>query len=65
MTQPADDERIEHRAHLLPEEESTGSDDPVAQAEVILADSDARTDDPEGTKHDSHQTPDRSDARDR
>jgi hypothetical protein len=58
MTEPLDDERVEQRAHLLPEEEASGSDDPQTQAEIILEDSDARTADPEGTKHDSSQTPD-------
>ncbi len=38
-----DRERIETRADLLPEERSAGSDDPEAQAEAILADSDERT----------------------
>jgi 4-alpha-glucanotransferase len=52
-----EDERVEHRAQLLPEERAAASDDPEAQAEVILADSDARTEDPEGTMRDSHQTP--------
>jgi hypothetical protein len=42
-----DQERYESRAnHLLPEEESTGSDDPRAQAEAILQESDVREDDP-------------------
>jgi hypothetical protein len=44
-----DRERVETRADLLPEEKSAGSEDPEAQAEAILADSDERTDDPEGT----------------
>lgn len=56
MTDP-DDHRAEHRA-LLPEEEAAGSDDPQAQAEVILADSDERTEHPEETKRRSTQTPD-------
>ena len=45
-TQPPD------RAHLLPEERATGSDDPQAQAEAILADSEERTEhpDPEDTQ---------------
>jgi hypothetical protein len=58
MTERPDEERVEHRAQLLPEEEVRGSDDPQAQAEIILEDSDTRTADPEGTKHDSVQTPD-------
>jgi hypothetical protein len=48
--QEAERERVEMRAEdLLPEEESAGSEDPRAQAEAILADSDERTEDPEGT----------------
>jgi hypothetical protein len=58
MTEAPDDGRIEQRAHLLPEEEASGSDDPQTQAEIILEDSDTRTADPEGTKRDSQQTPD-------
>jgi len=42
------DDRVESRAeHLLPEEEVAGSDDPIAQAEVILEESDEREADPE------------------
>jgi hypothetical protein len=42
----ADRERVESRAgHLLPEERATGSDDPQAQADAILAESDEREDD--------------------
>jgi hypothetical protein len=38
-----DDRRVEERAaELLPEEVAAGSDDPEAQAEAILADSDER-----------------------
>ena len=49
----------ERAAELLPEEQAAGgSDDPEAQAAAILEDSDERTADPEGTKHDSVQTPD-------
>ncbi len=54
----ADDERVERRAELLPEEQDAGSDDPTAQAEAILADSDERTEDPEETRRESTQTPD-------
>lgn len=54
----ADDARADSRAELLPEEQAAGSDDPHAQAEAILAESDERTDDPEGTQHESSQTPD-------
>ena len=49
--------RVESRAHLLPEEETAGSDDPEAQAEVILEDSDARTERREESMRESHQTP--------
>ncbi|MGK5742407.1 hypothetical protein [Micromonospora sp. URMC 103] len=37
-------DRVESRAHLLPEETAVGSDDPEAQAEAILTESDARED---------------------
>jgi hypothetical protein len=53
-----DDERIRSRAELLPEEVAAGgSDDPEAQAAAILEESDERTDDPEGTRAESTQTP--------
>jgi len=55
--EPADDERVESRAQLLPEEEVAGSDDPTAQAAAILADSDERTERREETMRESHQTP--------
>jgi hypothetical protein len=55
---PEDADRIATRAELLPEEEAAGSDDPEAQAEAILEESDERVDDPEGTRHESTQTPD-------
>lgn len=38
-----DDDRVAHRAELLPEEQVVGSDDPEAQARAILAESDERT----------------------
>ncbi|MER5335984.1 hypothetical protein [Micromonospora sp. NPDC002717] len=40
-----DQERVESRAHLLPEEAAVGSEDPQAQAEVILEESDIREED--------------------
>ncbi|MEH1015863.1 hypothetical protein V6U90_22475 [Micromonospora sp. CPCC 206060] len=44
---PVDDGRVDSRAgHLLPEELAVGSDDPHAQAEAILAESDLREGDP-------------------
>jgi len=59
MTEQPDPERVRQRAHeLQPEELAVGSDDPEAQAEAILADSDERTEHPEETKRRSHQTPD-------
>jgi hypothetical protein len=42
-TPTPDDERVESRAELLPEEQAAGSDDPEAQARAILAESDERT----------------------
>jgi hypothetical protein len=57
MTEEPDQDRVAGRQHLLPEEVAAGSDDPAAQAETILEDSDARTEDPEGTLHRSTQTP--------
>lgn len=63
MTETSDggaDHRVDTRAELLPEERAAGvSDDAHHQAEVILADSDRRTEDPEQTKHESGQTPER------
>lgn len=38
-----DHERVADRAALLPEEQAVGSEDPRAQAEAILEESDART----------------------
>jgi hypothetical protein len=58
VSESPDDDRVETRAELLPEEETAGSDDPHAQAEAILEESDERTDDPEGTRAESTQTPD-------
>jgi len=56
MTEPTED-RVERRAELLPEEVSAGSEEPRAQAEAILEESDERTEHPEETRHESHQTP--------
>ncbi|MDQ1745002.1 MAG: hypothetical protein QOE23_3341 [Pseudonocardiales bacterium] len=61
MVEHPDESRIDSRANLGPEELAAGSDDPHRQAEIILEDSDARVADPEQTKHDSSQTPDRDD----
>lgn len=38
-----DDERVATRSELLPEEKKAGSDDPKAQAEAILEESEERT----------------------
>ncbi|MGN6132801.1 MAG: hypothetical protein ACTHOK_20930 [Nocardioidaceae bacterium] len=57
MTEHPDEDRIESRAELLPEEEHAGSEDPHDQAEAILEESDERTEHPEETRHESHQTP--------
>lgn len=59
MTQTPDDDRVDARAELLPEEkEAGGSDDAHAQAEAILKESDERTDAPDATRRESTQTPD-------
>jgi hypothetical protein len=58
VSQTPDESAVESRAELLPEERDAGSDDPHAQAEQILEESEERTDDPEGTRAESTQTPD-------
>ncbi|HEU5267185.1 MAG TPA: hypothetical protein VFU35_10820 [Jatrophihabitans sp.] len=58
MTEVPEEDRVAERAELLPEEQAAGSDDPQQQAEIILADSDRRTAEPEQTKRESVQTPD-------
>ena len=58
MSQTPDDDRVESRAELLPEEQAAGSEDPTAQAEAILAESDERTEDPEQARQEYTQTPD-------
>jgi cytochrome c biogenesis protein CcdA len=45
--EPEDEERVRSRAELLPEERTAGSEDPEAQAEAVLADSDERTEVPD------------------
>ena len=58
MTDGPSEKNVEQRASGLPEEHAAGSvDDPEAQAEAILEESQERTDDPEGTRRDSPQTP--------
>lgn len=61
MTEQPDEDRVEQRADLLPEEQEAGSDDPHEQAKVILEDSDERVEHPEETRHESSQTPDEPD----
>jgi hypothetical protein len=58
MTEQPDETRIESRANLNPEEIAAGSDDPHRQAEIILEDSDERTEHPERARRASSQTPD-------
>lgn len=58
MTPTPDDDDVDERAELLPEELAAGSDDPAAQAQVILEESENRTLHPEETRHESSQTPD-------
>ena len=48
--------RVAERAHLLPGVLAAGSDDPTAQAEAILAESDRRVLEPEATQAESTQT---------
>jgi hypothetical protein len=57
MTQTPDEHDVETRAMLLPEEQAVGSETPRGQAEAILEESMDRTEDPEGTRHASSQTP--------
>jgi hypothetical protein len=56
--QAGQEERVESRSELLPEERAAGSEDPLEQAEAILAESDERTEDPVGTQQESVQSPD-------
>jgi hypothetical protein len=57
VTQTPDERHVETRAELLPEEQAVGSEAPQLQAESILEESLERTEDPEGTRHSSTQTP--------
>lgn len=58
MSKLPEEDAVGTRAHLLPEEVAAGSDDPGAQAEAILEESQDRTLHPEATRHESSQTPD-------
>ena len=42
-----DDGQLRRRSHLLPEERAAGSDDPQAQAEAVLTESEIRTEVPD------------------
>lgn len=57
MSELPEVDAVETRAHLLPEEVAAGSDDPEAQAEAILKESQDRTLHPEETRNESFQTP--------
>jgi len=46
-TVPADDERVQQRQELTAEEQAAGSDDPAAQAQAIIEESEARVLDPD------------------
>jgi len=56
MTDIPDEDHVEARAELLPEEAAAGSEDPQRQAQVILEESQERTEDPAGTGAASAQT---------
>ena len=50
--EPPSEEVVEARAEdLLPEEQAAGSDNPIAQAEAILSESEERTLDPVAEEH--------------
>jgi ssDNA-binding replication factor A large subunit len=48
--EPTGEDRVRSRAELLPEEKVAGSDDPAAQAEAILDESEERTLERDGTE---------------
>jgi hypothetical protein len=58
MCEEPDENRVERRSQLLPEEQVAGSEDAEAQARAILEESDERTNQPERTRRESTQTPD-------
>ena len=59
-TPTPDEDRVASRADLLPEEQVAGSDDPKAQAEAILAESEERSLDRDAapSTHQEHRTSD-------
>ncbi len=54
--EPSADSRVYSRSELTVTEWAAGSDDPIAQASAILADSDARTELPRDTPGVEHRT---------
>ena len=56
MSDAPDEDHVDSRTDLLPEEVAAGSEDPHEQAEAILAESAERTDDPDATGAESVQT---------
>ncbi|GAB7007187.1 hypothetical protein JCM18899A_46620 [Nocardioides sp. AN3] len=56
MSDIHDEQHVETRAELLPEEIAAGSDNPHEQAEVVLEESQQRTEDPSGTGAEAEQT---------
>ena len=58
MSELPEHDAVETRANLLPEEVAAGSDDPEAQAEAILKESQDRTLHPEESSNSSSQTSD-------
>jgi hypothetical protein len=56
MTDRPDEDRIESRSELLPEERAAGSEIPHEQAEQILEESEERTEAPGRTGAESTQT---------
>ena len=56
MTQHPDEDRVQSRSELLPEERAAGSENPREQAEQILEESEERTEAPGRTGSESTQT---------
>lgn len=57
MTEQPDDRMVQARQDLLPEEDAAGSEDPHAQAEAVLEESQDRVQHPSQTRAESTQTP--------
>lgn len=56
MTDQPDEDSVESRSELLPEEQAAGSENPHDQAQQILEESEERTEAPGRTGEDSTQT---------